>query len=225
MADVAGAAVRNYVGNVKMRQHTSLYTPSGWAAKWLWSCIYPASVPNKAYSLQIAMLILADGAEICFCMGAGRDMYADSGEKGKHRSALDELRLGLTRLLPKTVKGVGESLQPDWKFRRQWKLGPGASDFAGLVEWLTFAASADGDGASISLYLSPEDLEKLGSSVLDHVLEFVRVFHPIFEELYGGPEVIIPAAEGKETVPPFDPEENLETLWLVANVLQHNHRR
>jgi hypothetical protein len=56
------------------------FTFSGDVSQWnvhgtvppdLCCCAYPESAGNKAYALQIALVVSSRGAELCFCLGSG----------------------------------------------------------------------------------------------------------------------------------------------------------
>ncbi len=189
LKDLATAAAKQYPGSVAMREDTALYTPNGRSPTWMWCLIYPKNVPNKSFSLQIALIILADRAEFSFCVGAGRDQVKDPTEKAENQSALLTLRKRMQDLSGEAVSQVEGRLGTQWKLRTSWKLPPGDSDFPNLKDWLTNAASADGGGASISQYVTPQQLEDLGPTVLDRLVSVAAIFQPFVEEIYGSPSL------------------------------------
>src|SRR5205085_9981387 len=72
-----------------------------------------------------------------------------------------------------------------WDLRKRWRLPAGSSDFASVDDWLTYAGSPQGNGASISRDLSPVELEELGIGISTQLIEFVEALDPVFTYLYG----------------------------------------
>lgn len=164
-------AASRYGGRVKMKPFTSILNPSGRAPKVLWTCIYPqqrdGEQTNKSFSLQLALIILPDGAELSFCLGAGRADFKDEAERARNERELKAVHAGLRALRVETIGPLERALRSTWYLRRKWFLtGEPTSDFASLLEWLAFAASGGGEGASISRYFSVSDIEANNSGLV-----------------------------------------------------------
>lgn len=162
----------------------SHYAQNGRSQTDLWSCAYPKVVPNKSYGLQIAIIVSASGAELCFCLGAGRSTLTGDAEENAE-AALGGLRDALKSIPSEVVAKVDAARKPEWELRKQWRKPVGTSDFADLSSWLAYASSADGDGASISRNLSVDQLEEIGIGVAYELAELAETFSPIVEYAYG----------------------------------------
>src|SRR5438270_3953642 len=56
---------------VDLRPNESAQNVSGHAAADMWCCVYPAAAGHRSFALQVALIVAAHGAEVCFCLGAG----------------------------------------------------------------------------------------------------------------------------------------------------------
>jgi MoxR-like ATPase len=166
-----------------MKGAASLYAASGRTQPNIWSCIFPAAVVNKSYALQVALIISERGAEICVCLGAGRSS-ANDATRAQGDQELRALQGKLTSAPPDVVRAVDSLLPSSVVYRRSWLQDPGPADFATLKEWLAYAEGPDGAQASISMYLEPEDLEKLGPQIGNVVREISRDAASLFEYCY-----------------------------------------
>jgi hypothetical protein len=136
--------------DVPLRSDASSYSQNGLSQTELWSCAFPASVPNKSYGLQVAIIVSAHGAELCVCLGAGQSQISDEAKRAQAEQAMAALKEAL-RATPGDVRErVLQALAPEWQFRRRWRQPPGSRDFDDLDSWLAHAASLDGDGRSSS---------------------------------------------------------------------------
>jgi hypothetical protein len=185
LKDLAKDAAEQWPGRVAMKEHASIYSPNGRNAMDLWCCVFPKTAPNKSYSLQVATIISQRGAELCFCLGAGTAQVRDPDEIKKNKEALAFVRSGLVAVPPETIERVQEILRGSWQFRKQWRQQAGSQDFESLSDWIKYAASSTGDGASISMNLSPDELDALGTNFSDAFQGCVRTFAPIIESVYG----------------------------------------
>lgn len=170
---------------VVMQSHTSVLNPNGRNPSDLWCCIYPQSAPNKSFSLQIATIISPQGCEICFCLGAGTAQVRDPAEIQKNSEAWEQLRSRLRLLTPELIRETDQNLSGKWQYRRQWRQAPNTKDFESFSDWISYAASNKGDGASISRNLSPEKLESIGEEFEQVFKEGVEIFMPLIEAVYG----------------------------------------
>lgn len=203
---------------VPMQAHASIFNPNGRSATDLWCCLYPKSAPNKSYSLQVATILSQNGCELCFCLGAGTAQVKDPAEIQKNRAALELVRTKLNALPESIIASVENSLRGKWQYRRQWRQAPESNDFKSLEDWISYASSSSGDGASISRNLTPEELEELGTDFSKLFEDTVELFEPVFEAVYDGSNAseyeekisMIPVKQ-LQTVP-FDYESASKTL-------------
>ena len=131
---------------VPLRGGVSLATPNGRSPREIWSCVYPASVPNKSYGLQVALIVSARGAEVCFCMGKGDSQIADPAKKADLRRAFDVARAKLSSIPQEVRASVEERRKERWSYRRSWLTEPNKTDFESLEDWLKYAGGPDGSG-------------------------------------------------------------------------------
>ena len=171
--------------SVSMTDFVSTLNPNGRAPRELWSCVYPAVAGNKSFALQFAVIVNGTGAEICCCLGAGSSQVAAPDVARQQQEAWASLH-GHLATVPNAVRELVETGIGDrWHLRKSWLREPGGRDFASLHEWLIFAASEAGAGASISRYLTPEDLGAAGEGFLTELLSDVAIFAALFSYLYG----------------------------------------
>ena len=151
-----------------------------------WGCIYPAVVPNKTFGLQLAVIVSAAGAELCFCMGTGRrEGRRNPKTVAQNRRVLEEAQQLLANLPPDLITSVEARLLGRWRFRKSLRQSPRSSDFDSLAEWAQYAASPLGEGASVSCNLSPSGMERLGEGIVDRYVEMAQIFAPLLQYLYG----------------------------------------
>ncbi len=189
LSALASLAASTYGGNVKMKPFVSILNPSGRTPKVLWACIHPqqrdGEQTNKSFSLQLALIVLPEGAELSFCLGAGRADFKDDAERARNERELKAVRAGLRALRADTIAPLEGALRSAWYLRKKWFLtGEPTQDFASLLEWLAFAASDEGEGASISRYFSATDVEANGAALTDAFLAARVLFQPVFESVY-----------------------------------------
>jgi hypothetical protein len=160
-----------------------------------WGCVYPAEVPSKSFSLQFALIISATGAELCFCMGSERREAGRPETTSANRRMLDEAQQQLANLPPYLIETVTQQLNDSWRFRKAWRQSARTTDFDSFAEWVQYAASPLGQGASVSCHFTPRALEKLGTAIVDRFAEMIALFAPVFEYIYT-PETGDDDAEG-----------------------------
>ncbi len=152
------------------------------ARKNLWSCIFPAEALNKSFGLQMAMIISPAGIELCFCMGVGRDQSQNQADQF---DALVRCRNALSKVPPAVIAVVEKSLDDLWFFRREFMQAPSkAHDFDSLQAWIDHAASDQGAKASVSRFISIDDVDALGVGIVDKFEEMVQLFGPIVAAVY-----------------------------------------
>jgi hypothetical protein len=92
-----------------MKGEARLYAASGRSQSHIWCCIYPRSVVNKSYALQVALIISAQGAEVCLCLGAGRSTLKED-RLIEAEGAFNNLQVYLASIEPDVVQALEESL-------------------------------------------------------------------------------------------------------------------
>jgi hypothetical protein len=198
LKQVSEAAARDYPGSIPMRAHQSHPTPNGRNPTGLWCCIYPASADNKSFAFQFAAIVSSAGIEICFCLGAGH-AQAGATALAPLRSELAVRKKALTTLPATSVNNLDKHLQAEgWQYRRRWQQAPSSSDFRSLQDWITYAATQAGDGASISKNLSPTEAVELGGRLIELFDSWGALFTPLFSAVYAGP---VPASEEPRGMP------------------------
>ncbi|MGR6914318.1 AAA family ATPase [[Actinomadura] parvosata] len=196
----------NVAINIPVKPFTSQFQGQARIKQDIWCCIFPAIAPNKSYALQVALIVSGKGAEICVCMGAGRSQIQKPGVRKAAEQALADLQKQLKSIPPKVVKTLDRSLPAGKHLRDSWRKPPGRSDFSALDDWLAYSAGPNGAQASISYYLTPEELEELGNDLGAHILKIANASAPLFEYCYLGE---VPMAQSSR---PFD----VSTLEEVA---------
>ncbi|MSQ48744.1 MAG: AAA family ATPase [Deltaproteobacteria bacterium] len=169
---------------VPMSSLVSTLNPNGRIPGDLWCCVFPQQVSNKSFALQFALIISAHGAEICCCLGSGTTQLNDAASVAAGESAWESLRKRLAEA-PETLRQeIESSLRGEWQFRTSWRLEAGRSDFSTFADWLSYASSNQGAGASISMNLTPEEFEQKGPGIADLLSEQVAIFAPLFLHSY-----------------------------------------
>src|SRR5438094_9702964 len=56
LKDIANAAATNVQSDVQLKAFTSLYEANGRSVTDIWCCVHPASVENKPYVFQLAVI-------------------------------------------------------------------------------------------------------------------------------------------------------------------------
>src|SRR5438067_5053039 len=74
---IANSAAANVESSVQLKAFTSLHEANGRSVADIWCCVHPASVANKSYAFQVALIISRRGGEMCFCVGAGASQIGD----------------------------------------------------------------------------------------------------------------------------------------------------
>lgn len=185
---VANEASKRYQGTNKVKEFSSHPTPNGRTPKELWCCIYPRVVPNKSYGLQVSLILMGQGVEICFCLGSGTGQINNAEARSKSEKALAQVKVGLQKLPVELRQNLGNAILQDWSMRKRWKSGPGESDFQNLDQWLQFAATSEG-GACISKYWLPEQLTQ-DVDIAEEFYSACRFFQPLLDAGYA--EVPLP---------------------------------
>ena len=169
-----------------MRGEASLYAANGRSQSHIWCCIYPRSVVNKSYALQVALIISAQGAEVCLCLGAGRSTLKGLRLEAAQRD-FGDLRARLAMVPPDVVQALEALLPARAVLRASWR-DPGDSEFSSIQEWLHHASGPKGAQASISMFLTVDELDRLGPLIENVMLDMARAAGPLFRYCYGVPE-------------------------------------
>ena len=169
---------------VPMVPFVSTLNPNGRVPGELWSCVFPQAVGNKSYALQVAVIINSTGAEISCCLGAGTSQTRAPEAVREHQEAWEKLRHRLADVPAAMQQTLEANLGDTWQLRKSWLLEPGQRDFSTLGDWLAFAASDAGSGASISHNLTPQALEEAGQDLVNELLHDLETFAPLFTHVY-----------------------------------------
>jgi hypothetical protein len=196
--ELAVAARAQLSGDVDLNADASQWNVHNRVGPDLWCCVFPAAVGNKAYALQIAFIISPSGSEICFCLGSGTGKGA---ERAIWREQFTDAKERLALIPQSMVEEVETSMDPSWAFRSSWRKPSGEGEFSTLRDWLTFAASPNGSGASISKYLTPGELEDRGTAIVDDLVELGSAFIPIIDTVYGDVDDLEPEADEEDDSP------------------------
>ncbi|MDB6025613.1 MAG: hypothetical protein JWM68_1836 [Verrucomicrobiales bacterium] len=170
--------------SVGLKAETSHYVPNGRSPKEIWCCVYPESVLNKSYALQVALIIYEKGAELCFCLGSGTSQIGDPVKKQELAALFEQAKAKLKDLPPTLVADVLGRMKRKWFYRRSWLKEFNQVEFDSFEQWLQFAGSPGGNSAGISIYFTPPELEKSGQDINVLFKETYETFRPIFEFVY-----------------------------------------
>ena len=180
---IAKDAATRHATALLLKPFASMKNPSGRGPRNLWCCVYPAEVPNKSFGLQLALILSTEGAEFCFCMGAGESQSAE--EDIESLKALAKCRKALAAVPASTVAAVDASLNGRWHRLKAFMQPPTqGQDFVTLAEWIDHASRKEGARASSSQFLKPEELEAVGPGVVDRFEEMVLLFWPLLAAVY-----------------------------------------
>lgn len=185
LKEIANAAATSVQSNVQLKAFTSLYEANGRSVTDIWCCVHPAVVENKSYAFQVAVIISARGAEMCFCVGAGTAQIGDAERRREFEGKLSTAKERLRHIPTHIVEAVQNSLDKEWFYHRSWRSERGQQEFTSLAEWLRYASTADGNAASVSTYFTPQEVDKMGDVVAEKFREAVNLFKPLFEFMYG----------------------------------------
>jgi MoxR-like ATPase len=175
-------------GAVAMTSAVSSLKANGRVSTSYWACILPkeedASRTSESFSLQLAFIISPTGVEILLCLGLTRTQETNLKANSSNDQKLLAVRKGLAGLQDSTLQSVARKLSPEWHLRKLWRMTTPAQDFEHLAQWRDYAASADGERASISRYFDLDDLETRGDEISEYFLKASKIFQPIFDEMY-----------------------------------------
>lgn len=178
--------VESNATTLALRAETSHPTPNGRSPKEIWCCVFPSSVSNKSYGLQVALIISERGAEICFCRGSGGSQIADPAKKHELEAAFQVTLNRLGQVSGTEICAVEDARKRRWFFRESWLAKPNEEEFSTLQTWLNQASRPESRGASISAYLTPAELQELGNGIFSCFAEALQTFGPILHAVYSG---------------------------------------
>ena len=194
--------VREVGSRVALKAETSHPCPNGRSTNLIWCCVYPRSVPNKSYGLQVALILRANGAEICFSMGAGTSQ-AETEKKIEFDASLHAAQARLADIPDQSIRRVEAGQKRRWYYRSHWLDEPKKSEFQSLEEWARHVSGRNGTGASCSVYFTPAEVEKMGAAIYDVMAEALQTFGPILEHVY---------TPGNEEAPPGREDATTENV-------------
>ncbi len=163
---------------VPMRPFTSHPQPNGRSPRELWCCVYPESAPNKSYTLQIALIISSAGAELSLCLGAGRSQLRGP-ELIEAQQVLENLQARMSDIPQAVIEAVEGALPVGVAYRKSWLQPADTRDFKDITQWLAYASTRAGAGASISINLDPAALEHMGDGVVGELLDLAEAAGPL----------------------------------------------
>jgi MoxR-like ATPase len=197
---------------VPWKTGVSAQNPSGRTAKDYWCAVYPPGAGNKSFAPQIAAIVLTRGIEFCFCLGAGEGSFSNTDDRLRNQRYFEAMRERL-RNLPEPLRATLRTLPEYWRFRTRWRMPSAVGEFDTADAWLDFAGSQEGAGASISKYLSVQEIIEQRQSISDHFRDVIGIFSSILLYLDG-----IPVKQSNEEgrAQPTR-EEDQRRVWLVAS--------
>ncbi|NHO83153.1 AAA family ATPase [Micromonospora sp. CMU55-4] len=218
LGDLARWAASHSTTNIGLKNFVSTLQPNGLTPGDMWCCVYPDNAPNKSYALQIALIISADGAELCLCLGSGTSQLRHAEMRQDGERYLRTLQRRLRSVPEAIVAAVAQRLPKDVKYLTAWRRPSGASAFHSLRDWLSYAGSDEGTQASVSRYFSAEELEALGDGIAYAYLDMLQAAAPLFDYCF--------AASEKEEDEELDEDLptatfDLDTLRSRASVTPH----
>jgi AAA domain (dynein-related subfamily) len=181
---MARAMATEPLGGVTMRPFVSTLNPNGRSPSDMWCCIFPEVVPNKSYALQVALIIKADGAELCVCLGSGQAQERDPDRIQANNAAQERLKRRLAAIPSDVRQMLARSLDGLAYYRKQWRAQSNSRSFDSIDEWLAHAAGPSGDGAAISRNFTPPELENLGTAIGDELKDLAQRAKPLFTYAY-----------------------------------------
>lgn len=223
LKQAAAAVAAEALVGVPLREEASSYSQNGRSQVDLWACAVPRAVPNKSYGLQIAIIISARGAEVCFCLGAGQSQLKQAGARQEAEDALEQMKAALGTTPASVRRAVKARIGQRWELRRRWRQPARTRDFTDFDAWLAHAAGPDGNGASISRNFSPAELEALGPQIVDELTKLAEAVAPLLEHAYGA--ALRPARRTVDPLPALATALHLDVGFLRGIVSALEDRR
>ncbi|MBK9267049.1 MAG: hypothetical protein IPM54_45640 [Polyangiaceae bacterium] len=189
LQSLARIAADDYHGKLTMTDFVSALYPGSRATSKYWAGIHSKQPgderTSKSFQLQLAVVIMPEGFEICFYRGAGKSLAAPTDKLAGAEPKLTAVQSALANLRVQQIARIERTLQPYWFFRKHGMNPNPRQEFSTLTQWLDYAASDAGARASISMFIGEDELENNKIDVSAMFLEAVRLFEPLFEAVYG----------------------------------------
>lgn len=137
--------------------------------------------PNKAYLPQITFGLDEGGARFGFALG---EKKPSTEESDADRATYQTLKRRFASMTRGTQTYLQLSLSEDWRLQSDVKTRV-SSDFPDLDSWLKYITAPNTKGGSILFYVTPQQLDSLGSLIVELYINAVYLFRPVFRDLYG----------------------------------------
>ncbi|MEV4620537.1 AAA family ATPase [Asanoa sp. NPDC049573] len=237
--NLAKWVARNATTKVELEAFVSTLNPNGRTPRDLWCCVYPKNSPNKSYALQVALIISADGAELCLCLGSGTSQLKQTDLRRDGEQYLQTLQSRLRSAPHALAEDVADALPKEARFLSAWRQPPGVREFRDIREWLRYASNPEGTEASVSRFFSIAELETLGDGIADAYLNMLEAAAPLFDYCFadgvtdGGEELDpspplamfdLATLRGRASAPPYGLQLGDEVYRaVIASVLSGKH--
>jgi MoxR-like ATPase len=193
---------------VELQAATSLATPNGRSPKEIWSCVYPAAAGNKSYAFQVALILSQRGGELCFCLGSGTSQIRDVVQKQQLMQGFRHAKAKLRSIPKAIISAVEQRLEGRWFYRQSWlRVEPIQSEFNSLSDWLEYASRDEVTAASVSRYMTPDELEITGEAIQQKFSDAVETFRPLLDFPFSANDTRIQSQEIQQ-----EPSQNEEYL-------------
>lgn len=203
---------------VTLKPFASHPTPSGRNASFYWACVYPQTAPNKSFAFQLFVIVRPDAVEYGFGSGSATGEMDDSKIQ-ELRIQFEAQRERLKSLAGSpAVKDIGKRIvNAGFRLRSRWLGNPDeASPFSDLSPWILHAAGADGGGAAVSKFLTPEEALQHGDDFGDFLVRELRLFVPLIDAIYA--RIAPTLTESRAPAAPLPPT-TLTIEWLLEETL------
>jgi MoxR-like ATPase len=173
-------------GTVELKPFVSHPNPSGRNPLYQWCCVYPASVTNKSYGFQLALIVKPGYVEYGFCSGSATGGTANPTKLAEYERQLAFTRERLLSMTtdPVVVRSVEGARAAGLGLRSRWLREPDDAVINTFEEWAAHAASPDGGGASFSGFASREQVVARGGGFLAWLAGQLGLVAPLMERLY-----------------------------------------
>ena len=173
----------------EVRPHTSHPTPNGRSPADIWGCVYPLAASNKSFAFQLFFLFAPGWVEYGFAAGAGEAQIPDkailNSLDAQFAAARSRLLAGVDHpawlgRATRAVEAGGFSLRDRWRGK---PMTPASSSetFPSLTDWIRHVASGNGDGASISAFISRDDLVASGDDYREQLRSGLQYLAVLFD--------------------------------------------
>jgi hypothetical protein len=121
LQSLAGWAASVAPTNIELRRFVSTLQPNGLTPEDMWCCVYPSSAPNKSYALQVALIISAEGAELCLCLGSGTSQLKQPELRRDGEQYLRAFQNKLRSTPEPVEQDVAAALPEDVRYLTSWR--------------------------------------------------------------------------------------------------------